>query len=552
MKLKAVSYCRVSSKEQEETGYSLPSQVKLMEEYADRKEFQIAKVFSIAESASGAKQRVVFAEMMDYLKKNKINILLCEKVDRLTRNFKEGVLINDWVEESLERQIHFVKQNLVIHKNAKSDEKFRWDIEIVLAKKYISNLSEEVKKGQKEKLAQGWLPTKPPIGYKTVGEKGHKIHVIDQATAPFVKRMFELYGSGNYSMNAVIETLYKEGFRTRSGRKMVKSVIESILNNPFYYGAMEWNDEVFPNGSHEPLITKELFEKVKDIRFGKKTPHFNRHEFQFRKMFVCGECQGTITAEIQKGIVYYHCNHYKNCSQKKYATEKELEDKLFGVFKFFETITPEEAEEIKSKIKDNHAQEIEYKENTIRSLNDRYNLLQKRLDTLYDDRLDEKITSERWELKNKEIIDEQASLLEQINKLKTEEAKYFEIWLNILDLARRAREIYEKRSPADRRILLSHIFSSLILTGEKVEPTLKAPVQKLAERVQQRLDQEKTFELKQKTTKSLGTSGDLHSPINNSSIELSEPRNNLRTSRKPVVKARHSDLTTASRPLLRG
>src|SRR3989344_2836087 len=141
MKTKSVSYCRVSSKEQEETGYSLPSQEKLMQEYADRKIFEMAKIFS---------------EMMVYLAKNKIDILLCEKVDRITRNFKEALVINDWLEENPNRQIHFVKQNLVIHKNAKYDERFRWDIEIVLAKKYIANLSEEVKKGQAEKIAQGW------------------------------------------------------------------------------------------------------------------------------------------------------------------------------------------------------------------------------------------------------------------------------------------------------------------------------------------------------------------------------------------------------------
>jgi len=551
MKIKAVSYCRVSSKEQEETGYSLPSQVKLMEEYAQRKDFQMIKVFSIAESASGAKQRVVFAEMLEFLEKNKVNILLCEKVDRLTRNFKEALAINDWVEGDVSRQIHFVKQNLIIHKNAKSDEKFRWDIEIVLAKKFISNLSEEVKKGQKEKLAQGWLPTKPPLGYKTIGEKGHKTHIIDQEIAPFVKRMFELYGSGNYSMKAVIEMFYKEGFRTRSGKKMVKSVIESILNNPFCYGAMEWNDEVFSNGSHEPLITKELFEKVRDIRMGKKTPHFNRHEFQFRKMFICGECSGTITAEIQKGIVYYHCNHYRNCSQKKYAPEKELEDKLFGVFKFFETITPEEAEQIKVKIKENHAQEIEYKESAIKGLNDRYSSLQRRLDNVYDDRLDERITRERWEIKNKEIIEEQNAVIEQLGRIKTEEAKYFEIWLNIIDLARRAREIYEKRSPEDRRLLLSHIFSNLILTDKEVTPTMKTPVQKLAERVQQRLDQEKTFEQAQKTTKTLTAGGSLLKTSSQPFVELPEPRNHFRTSKKSLVKPRQRQIIPLSRPLLR-
>lgn len=495
-KIKAVSYCRVSSREQEETGYSLPSQVKLMEEYAPRKDFEMEKVFAVAESASGSKQRQVFGEMLGYLRDNKINIVLCEKVDRLTRNFKEALVINDWMEEDPDRQIHFVKQGLIIHKNAKSDDKFRWDFEIVLAKKYISNLSEEVKKGQKEKLAQGWLPTKPPIGYKTVGEKGHKIHVIDKETAPFIKRMFELYGSGGYSMKAVIDILHGEGFRTRTGRKMVKSAIESVLNNPFYYGAMEWNNELFTNGAHEPLITKELFEKVKDVRAGKKSPYSSRHQFQFRKMFKCGECNGTITAEIQKGIVYYHCSHYRGCSQKEYTPEKKLEEKLFGVFKFFENITPEEAEEIKLKIKADHAQEIAYKESIIKTITDRYNSFQRRLDNLYNDRLDGRITVAFWEAKNKEIVDEQKATLDQINRLKTEEAKYFEIWLNIIDLARRAREIYDKRSPEEKRILLTHIFSNLILKDNNVSYTLTSPVQKLSERVQQSLDAEKFFEPK--------------------------------------------------------
>lgn len=63
---------------------------------------------------------------------------------------------------------------------------------------------------------------------------------------------------------------------------------------------------------------------------------------------------------------------------------------------------------------------------------------------------------------NNRILDEQKETLAQIERLKTEEAKYFEIWLNIIDLARRAREIYERRSPDEKRLLLTHIFSNLV------------------------------------------------------------------------------------------
>src|SRR3989338_937262 len=252
-KNEAVIYCRVSSKEQEETGYSLPAQEKLLTEYAQRKGLGILKVFSVAESASGAKQRKIFGEMMEYMRKKGIQILLCEKVDRLTRNLKEAVVANDWLEANEERQLHYVKQNLVIHKNAKSDEKFRWDIEIVLAKKFISNLSEEVKKGQKEKIAQGWLPTAPPLGYKTIGEKGHKIHIIDEAKVPLVKKMFELYGSGNYSLEKLTEVLQNDGLKNMLGRKVSKAQIHAQFSNPFYIGKIVWNNKEYA-GKHEPLV----------------------------------------------------------------------------------------------------------------------------------------------------------------------------------------------------------------------------------------------------------------------------------------------------------
>lgn len=492
-KNKCVIYCRVSSREQEETGYSLPSQEKLLTEYSNRKELKIVKVFSVAESASGSKQRKVFTEMMTFVEKHDIKNLIVEKVDRLTRNLKEAVFTNDWIDADKERKIHFVKQNLVLHKFANSDEKFRWDIEIVLAKKYLANLSEEVRKGQVEKIAQGWLPTKPPLGYKTIGDKGHKIHVIDKDVAPFIKTAFEMYASGNYSMEAIRQEIYKQGFRTRAGNKPAKSAIENMLNETFYYGTMKWKEDLFA-GKHEPIISKELFDKTQSVRRALLAPAYSKHSFQFKKMMKCGECCGTITAEIQKGIVYYHCGHYRDCTQKPYTPENKIEEQLLGVFEFFKNITPKEAEAIKAKIKENHSQETEYKETTLKSLSARYTQLQSRLDVLYNDRLDQKISTDIWEKKQSEINKEQAEIQNQISRIKNVETQYFEIWLNILDLAYRAKEIYEKRTPEERRLLLSHIFSNLTLKDEKVLPLLKKPVEVLAKRVQEKIDAQKIFE----------------------------------------------------------
>ena len=341
-------------------------------------------------------------------------------------------------------------------------------------------------------------------------------------------------------MKALVEFSKAEGLKSRTGGKLFKSQIERMLREPFFYGAIRWNGRVQDiSGTHQALITKEVFDKIQEVRSAKKAPHFKRHQFQFRKMFKCGECEGTVSAEIQKGIIYYHCNHYRNCSQKKYTPEKQIEDKLFGVFKFFETVTAQEAETIKTRIQKNHTQEIEYKEKAIKTFSDRYSALQKRLDNLYNDRLDEKINLAFWQAKHKEITDEQEGIQQKLSKLKTEEAKYFEIWLNILDLARRAREIYERRNPEERRLLLTHLFSHLSLTESEVKYTLKTAVQKFAERVQQRIDREKSFEPQEKDAKTVTISDTSHKNRERTTLKQLEAQNHFRTTKEPDTKGRN-------------
>ena len=102
--------------------------------------------------------------MLKYARKNNINIILCEKIDRLTRNLKGAATISDWIQESDKKEVHFVKENFIVNKNTKAHENFVWDMKVAVARFYTNNLSEEVRKGQKEKIAQGWLPTKPPVG----------------------------------------------------------------------------------------------------------------------------------------------------------------------------------------------------------------------------------------------------------------------------------------------------------------------------------------------------------------------------------------------------
>lgn len=480
--MKTILFARVSSREQEETGYSLPSQEKLLKEYAEKKEFKISKIFSISESASGRYQRKTFNEMLDYAKKNDIKIIICEKVDRLTRNLKDAVRINEWLNENAERQAHFVKENCILTKDSKSNDKFIWNIKVSTAQYHIDNLSEEVKKGQKEKISQGWLPTVPPLGYKTIGDKGKKIHIIDDEKASLVKKMFELYATNNYSLKKLVETMYDEGLRTRTGNQLVKSRLATLLSDPFYYGQNRWKNEI-TDGKQEPLIAKELFDKVQEVLHGKATPKYSKHFYEFKGLLKCAECGGRITWEKHKGMVYGHCNHYRNCSQNTWVKEPAIENQLLKTLDLLQIKNARLSDWIQRALKESHKDEIGYHESVLSELNKKFEQTQKRLDRLYDDKLDNTITKETYDRKFQQFTEEKNNIIQSIQKHSDANTKYFELGASIYELSQKAKEIFSMGDVEQKRQLLGLIFAQVELNTETLEYTYTKPFEILADAI---------------------------------------------------------------------
>ena len=481
--MKCVLFARVSSREQEFEGYSLPSQEKLLKEYAQKKSFVVVKRFSISESANGRCQRETFKEMMRYTKEKNIKAIICEKVDRLTRNFRDAVLIDDWLEEDEKREVHLVKDSLILHKNSHSQEKLNWGVRVLFAKNTIDNLSEEVRKGQQEKLEQGWLPRKSPLGYKTIGEQGHKTHVIDEQTAPFIKKSFEYYATGCYSLNTLVKKMYEEGFRTRENNKVIRSRMHAILSDCFYMGKIKWKGKIY-DGKHTPLISNELFDSVQ-IKLKRKltNPQYKKHLPIFKAMIKCGECGGTITWEIQKGWWYGHCNHYRACNQKKYLRQEKVEEQLFP---YFDKVAPKNERVLKwlqKALKQSHTEEIKYNFSTIKNLQSNLDRIQKRLETIYEDKIDGEIDADFYEKKFKEYTTQKEEILKSLNKHNQANTKYYEVGYAIHELAYKAKEIYlnEKTTTEAKRLLLSYIFSNLSLNTDKMKVNYTLAFEFLAE-----------------------------------------------------------------------
>lgn len=469
---KCIIFCRVSSKEQEETGYSLPAQEKYLKEYCEKKEIAVDKIFKISESASGEKQRDKFSEMMNYGKKANIKIIVCEKADRLTRNFKDMVAIDQWLDDDNERQVHLVKDSLVMHRDSKSQEKLNWGIRILFAKNYIDNLSEEVKKGQKAKIEEGWLPTKPPVGYKTIGEKGHKIHVIDEAVAPFIKEMFNLYATGNYSLKKLSDELCSNGLRSMTGKRVGKSIMHRLLTDPFYCGKMRWKGKIY-DAKHEPIISEILFNKVVKVitRPLGSAPRYRKHLPLFKGKLKCGECGGTITWDKQKGQWYGHCNHHRPCSQKKYIRQDNLEIMFSPLF---DKVSPSSVKVLKwleKSLKDSHTDQLEYSEEKRKILNAELVKVEQRIEAIYDDKIDRNITLEFYNKKNEEYGEAKKEIIKNINALDDSKEEYRKTAIAIHELAFNAkRNFLNTNTPIEvKRQLLSDIFSNFDLKDNKIK-----------------------------------------------------------------------------------
>lgn len=475
---KAVIYIRVSSKEQEETGYSLDAQRKFLEAYAHKNGIRIERLFSASESASGKKDRENFSAMLAFIEKEDIKVIICEKSDRLSRNMKEAVDVSRWLEKGEDRAIHLAKEKEIFTKNSSSHQKFIWNIRLSVAQFYTDNLSEEVKKGQMEKIAQGWLPTKPPLGYRTTGDRGHKIHVVDTDKAPAIKRMFELYATGEYSIKHLIEETYALGLRTNAGGKIVKSRIDQLLRDPFYYGKMSWKGIVYP-GKQEALISEALFTQVQKILKGRGAPRYTKHNPLFKALLKCAGCNGTVTWETKKGHWYGHCNGYRDCPNKKpgtskYVRQESIEKQLLPYFDKIGLQNERLVEWLQKALKASHEAKKAFKEASKKQLDAQYDRAERHLEKLYDDRIDGAIPQDLYKRKLEQYTKIKEDALDALKRFENVDKKYYEIGSDIIELAHRAKEICfdEERPVEDRRIVMRVLFSNLILDKDKVAVSL--------------------------------------------------------------------------------
>lgn len=333
-KVKYVLYARKSSESEERQILSVDSQIKEMLQIAERDGLEIIDVRRESHSAKDSGERPVFNEIVADIQRGRINGILTWAPDRLSRNAGDLGTLVDMMDQKLLLDIRTYGQSFSNSPN----EKFLLMILCSQAKLENDNKSVNVKRGLRTRCEMGLWPALAPTGYLNEKRADKKCQVlVDTNRAPVVKQMFEKVAYENWSGRKIYHWLkFDLNFRNATSHKnLTLSNVYRILQNPFYYGTFEYPRESgnWYTGKHQPIITRELFEKAQE-RLKRDRITRETREFAFTRLITCGLCGSGVTAQEklkkQKNgnvhrYIYYGCTRSRDHHCKNgYLREEEL------------------------------------------------------------------------------------------------------------------------------------------------------------------------------------------------------------------------------------
>jgi DNA invertase Pin-like site-specific DNA recombinase len=335
-------YARKSTESEERQVLSIDSQIKEMLQLAEREKLEIVEIKKESHSAKETNQRPVFNEIIEEIRNGKYTGILTWAPDRISRNAGDLGKIIDLMDAGLLRDIRTYGQRFANSPN----EKFLLMILGSQAKLENDNRGVNVKRGLRTKAEMGVRPGLAPLGYlnERSPEKGRCKIVIDPMRAPTIRKMFEHIAHSGMSGHAVYRWLTQVKLTTRSGKPLALSMVQRMLRNPFYYGSFEYprNTGQWHKGSHEPLISRELFDEVQDRITTVPHAKWGAKEFDFVRLIKCAACNSSVSAQEHfkkrksdgyiRRYVYYSCSrHYDRTCTAPYIREEELIQQLLSI-----------------------------------------------------------------------------------------------------------------------------------------------------------------------------------------------------------------------------
>ncbi len=472
---KYILYARKSTDVEDKQVLSIEAQLVELRTYAKNENLTIIDELIEKQSAK-IPGRPIFGDVLKRIENGEASGIIAWHPDRLARNSIDGGQVVYLLDQTHLRSLKFP----TFWFENTSQGKFMLSIAFGQSKYYVDNLSENTKRGLRQKVRRGECPGVAPFGY--INDVRTHIIVIDRRNAPIVKEAFELYARGNQRLEDIAEFLKSKGVLSRGGKTAHRDRVKKMLTNPFYYGHFRYVGEVY-EGKHTPIVSKKLFDQVQTVLAKRGHQQKGTTAPQtFCGLLRCGACNMHITAEKkikrQKNgnvheYVYYRCtrkNKLIKCTEPA-ITEPNLTAQLSDILHSY--AMPESwAVELEEMLAADEKQAEQSSGVFIADAQTQVTGLQGKLKRLLDSYLDQDIDQPTYKAKQAELMSAKKSLEEQISKLTLASNVWVEPMRQWLTQAVSLCEIAKNNSLELKKEALLQIEGlNLFLKSKKAQPT---------------------------------------------------------------------------------
>ena len=471
-------YARKSTDVEDKQVLSIDAQLSELRELAQREHLTIVDEL-IEKKSAKIPGRPIFNRMFERIEAGEASGILAWHPDRLARNSIDGGRIIYLLDTGKLKTLKFP----TVRFEPDPQGKFMLNIMFGQSKYYVDSLSENTKRGIREKIRRGEYPGMAPFGY--LNDYRTKRIIVDRERAPLVKQVFEQYASGEATLDKLRHFLAANGLRSKTGKLVGRTFVSDMLSNPIHYGHFRYNGEVY-EGKHEPIIPKDLFDKAQAVfesRWRYSPAEKKTEPKAFLGLLRCAECGGGITAEIQKGHTYYRCtkkNKAQRCSQP-FVREEDLDMEISNLLKPF-SLRADWADEMLLRVKEEEKQSAQSAATVAAQKRGEIEKIKVRLQKLLDSFLDEIIDRDTYVAEKAKWMSQKKSLEEQSTALLQGRADWLEPFQSWILTAKNAGEIAVSGSLQQKRVLAKEVFgSNLVLDRKKARGYCLKPWSLLAE-----------------------------------------------------------------------
>ena len=466
-------YARKSTDVEDKQVLSIDAQLNELRAFAEVEQITIVAELIEKQSAK-TPGRPIFNDMLARLEAGEADGILAWHPDRLARNSVDGGRIIYMLDTGKIKTLKFPRSwfentpqgKLMLHND------------FGFSKYFVDSLSENTKRGLREKIRRGEFPGIAPLGY--LNDHRTKRIIVDRERAPLVKSAFEQYATGTVTLDNLRQFFTDNGMNQPNGKMLSRISVSKMLSNPFYYGHFRYVGEVYA-GTHEPLVTKQLSDQVQAVlkKRYKWSPFIMPVKPKaFLGLLHCASCGGAITAEVQKGHTYYRCTKKSQATswcKQPYIREEALDKEISDLLKPY-SLRPDWADDLLTRVKGEKQQNAQSALQLAAQKRGEIEKINLRLQTLLDSFLDGIIDRDTYVAEKAKGMSQKKSLEEQSSALLKGRADWLEPFQNWVLTAKNAGEIAVSGSLQEKRVLALKVFgSNLILDCKKARGSCMKP-----------------------------------------------------------------------------